>query len=136
MSIKLVKFQRTRERVSTKKYSDHQRYFDQRTETIEANPDQLAAAEPEIQLEELIAILSVLDDGGEKILTPKQRRAFQLVVREGLSTRDAAKKMRCSYQNVQQFVESAAVKLRKLTLSKRCLDGLECRDTEFENEGC
>lgn len=132
--IKLVKFQKVREKNSKTTYRGHQIPFGD-NETLEANPDQIAV-EPTVQSEELIAILSVLDEGGEKVLTKKQRRAFQLVVREGMSTRDAAKRMHCKYQTVQGFVQSAAVKLRKLTLSKRCLEVQDWKDLNIENEGC
>jgi len=83
-----------------------------------ANPDVLAEPNESVKSEELLAIISVLDEGGEKILTKRQRKAFQLVVREGKSLREAGKKMHCSYEMVRQFIKSGAVNLRKLTLTK------------------
>lgn len=91
-------------------------------EGVLANPDLLAAPEI-IQSEELRAILEVIDDGGEKVLTKKQQKAFQLVVREGKSLRTAAKKMHCSHEMVNQFLKAGVVKLRKLTLTKLASEG-------------
>lgn len=87
-------------------------------ENVLANPDSLPEKQEEAKSEQLLAIIAVIDEGGEKILTKRQRRAFQLVVREGKSLREAAKKMKCSYENVRQFLVAGAVKLRKLSLTK------------------
>lgn len=45
-----------------------------------ANPDLLPMPEEPEKSEELLAITEVLDQGGEKILTKRQRRAFQLEI--------------------------------------------------------
>lgn len=66
----------------------------------------------------LQAILDVLDDGGEKVLTPKQRKAFQLVVREGRSERIAARLMGISRSSLTDLVKAGAKKLRILALTK------------------
>jgi DNA-directed RNA polymerase specialized sigma24 family protein len=67
---------------------------------------------------ELEAILEIIDQGGEKVLSQREKKAFQLVVREGLSYRKAAAKMGCSFHSVEQYVKRAAVKLRKLCQTK------------------
>ena len=81
-------------------------------------PDTLPAPEPQPKEPLLEAILEVLDDGGEKVLTPKQKKAFQLIVREGVSYRKAAKILRVSIGAVQCLVAAGAKKLRILALTK------------------
>lgn len=66
----------------------------------------------------LQSILDVLDEGGEQVLTKRQRTAFQLVVREGLSYRAAAREMRVRVSTVHEFVQAGAKKLRILSLAK------------------
>lgn len=100
-----------------KTYWDHVR-SKEGIESPLGNPDLLPeGTEPE-KSEELLAIIAVLDQGGEAVLTKRQRRAFQLVAREGKTLRQAAKKMKCSHVNVKLFLVAGAVKLRKLTLTK------------------
>jgi DNA-directed RNA polymerase specialized sigma24 family protein len=77
-----------------------------------ATPD-VKAVDPLLQ-----SILDVLDEGGEQVLTPRQRKAFQLVVREGLSYRQAAKAMRVGVNAVYELVQAGARKLRILALTK------------------
>lgn len=80
--------------------------------------DSMAAPQPK-RIEPLLqAILDVLDEGGEKILTRQQKKAFQLVVREGFTYRAAAKEMRIKESSVYEFVQAAAKKLRVLALTK------------------
>jgi DNA-directed RNA polymerase specialized sigma24 family protein len=83
-------------------------------EDVRANPDKLASKEEDEKSEELIAALEVIDRGGEKILTKRQKKAFQLVVREGKSYDEAAKRMKCAKNNVVEAVSQAGVKIRKL----------------------
>lgn len=82
------------------------------------DPDTLEA--PEVKQAEplLQAILDVLDEGGEQVLTKKQQKAFQLLVREGLSYRATARQMRVSVRAVQDLVAAGAKKLRILALTK------------------
>jgi DNA-directed RNA polymerase specialized sigma24 family protein len=82
------------------------------------DPDTLAVPEPENVDSLLQAILDVLDEGGEQVLTTKQRWAFQLIVREGLSYRETARKMRISVTAVVNLVKAGAKKLRILALTK------------------
>jgi predicted DNA-binding protein (UPF0251 family) len=86
-------------------------------ESYQNNPD-LIAEVCCVMPEELIAILEVLDEGGERILTPKQRRAFQLVIRENYTERAAAIKMKCDESTVREHVTAAAKKLRSLCQTK------------------
>lgn len=86
-------------------------------ETVQGNPD-LVENSAEEASDELSILLHAINDGVEKLLTKKQRRAFQLIVREGITERQAAKKMRCSYQAIQSLVKSSAVKIRKYVLLK------------------
>jgi DNA-directed RNA polymerase specialized sigma24 family protein len=125
MRSRIVKQQNLSIKKSRLDYWNYVNRREDKQESILANPDLLPMIDEEERSEELLAILSVLDDGGEQILTPRERRAFQLVVREGLSERIAAKKMNCKQATIQEFVCKAAVKLRKLTLSKRtyCTQG-------------
>jgi DNA-directed RNA polymerase specialized sigma24 family protein len=81
-------------------------------------PDTLAAPEEQTKEPLLEAILEVLDDGGEKVLTPKQQKAFQLIVREGVSYRATARKLRISVNAVADLVKAGAKKLRILALTK------------------
>lgn len=83
-----------------------------------ANPDILEFKEKSYTGMELEAILEILDEGGEQILSDKQKIAFQLVVREGLSYGEAASKMRLKKQTVHEYVKSASKKLYRLTLTK------------------
>ena len=80
--------------------------------------DSIAAPEPKKVEPLLQAILDVLDEGGEKVLTKQQKRAFQLVVREGLTYRAAAKEMKIKESSVYEFVQAGAKKLRILALTK------------------
>lgn len=83
-----------------------------------ANMDTVAAPEAPSLSPELYAILEVIDEGGEQILSKREKTAFTMVVREGLSFRHAARKMGCSFHSVEQYVKRAAVKLRKLCQTK------------------
>jgi len=89
-----------------------------REEIAKGDPDTLPYIASETNDSLLQAILDVLDEGGEQVLTPKQRKAFQLIVREGLSYRETAKKMRVSVNAVVDLVKAGAKKLRILSLTK------------------
>ena len=82
------------------------------------DPDILPAPEPGSNDPLLEAILDVIDEGGEQVLTKKQQRAFQLIVREGVSYRATARKLRISIHAVQDLITAGAKKLRILALTK------------------
>jgi DNA-directed RNA polymerase specialized sigma24 family protein len=82
------------------------------------DPDILPFVESRPSSDLLDAILEVLDDGGEQVLTPRQREAFQLIVREGVSYRETARKMHVSIHAIQDLVQAGAKKLRVLSLTK------------------
>lgn len=88
------------------------------TAVAKGDPDLMTAPEVKSQDPLLQVILQVLDEGGEKVLTRKQRKAFQLVVREGISYRVAAAQLKVSIRAVQDLVTAGAKKLRILALSK------------------
>lgn len=88
-------------------------YENDKKESYKSNPDLLGNTE-NTQSEELIAILTALDEGGEQVLTRKQRRAFQLVVRENKTEVEAAKMMNCSPSTLRGHVQDGAKKLRML----------------------
>jgi|WetSurMetagenome_2_1015567.scaffolds.fasta_scaffold659866_2 hypothetical protein len=121
---RIVKYQKTHIEKTSKDYWQYVGNGEDQREHPLANPDSIAAPEEEERSEELLAILAVLDEGGENVLTKRERRAFQLIVREALPERVAAKKMHCAQSTIQEFVCKAAVKLRKLTLSKRTLGAM------------
>lgn len=87
-------------------------------EIAKGDPDSIATVESQYIDSLLQAILDVLDEGGEQVLTPKQRRAFQLIVREGVSYRQTARMMRINVNAVQDLVKAGAKKLRILALTK------------------
>ena len=99
-------------------YDEHILSPHMREAIAKGDPDTLTAPEEQLKDTLLEAILEVLDDGGEKVLTPKQRRAFQLIVREGVSYRETARKMRVNVNAVQDLVKAGAKKLRILALTK------------------
>lgn len=90
------------------------------SEPVLANPDMLPEWPLKEQSEALDAILEVIDEGGEQVLSPREKKAFQLIVREGLSEREAAKRFRprISRRAVVTYVRRASVKLRKLCQPK------------------
>lgn len=66
--------------------------------------------------DKLAAILDAINEGAEETMTPQQKRAFQLVVREGMTHDRAARKMRISRQAVDQHVKLATEKVRILAM--------------------
>lgn len=88
------------------------------SEVAKGDPDILPVPEARPSDPQLEAILSVIDEGGEQVLTPKQRKAFQLIVREGRSYRETAKAMKVNINAVQDLVKAGAKKLRILCLTK------------------
>lgn len=84
-----------------------------------ANTDQFNAEkhEPE-QCDELKAIIQVLNEGGLDTLTIRQKRAFKLVMLQGMSYRQAATRMGIGWTSVEDHVKAAAKKLRKLCEDK------------------
>jgi len=79
---------------------------------------------PVIDSDELAAAIAVLTEGGELILSLREKQAFQLVVREGISYSAAAKVMSkggrrvISKSAVQIYVKRAGAKLQKLCAAK------------------
>lgn len=65
---------------------------------------------------ELEAILDAINEGAEETMTPQERRAFQLVVREGMTNQKAAKKMRVTRQAVNLYLHTALEKVRVLAM--------------------
>jgi DNA-directed RNA polymerase specialized sigma24 family protein len=92
-------------------------------EPVEANPDSIPVSEP-VPSDELQAVLDVLDEGGEQVLSPREKDAFQLVAREGRTYGEAATIMSTTYGKrisraaLQMYVKRASVKIRKLCASK------------------
>lgn len=88
-------------------------------ESALSNPDSIEAPSKfHCACDELDAILEVLEEGGEQVLSGKEKQAFQYVVREGYSLRDAAKLMNVSWHSVYTYVKRGARKLRVLCQTK------------------
>jgi len=79
---------------------------------------------PVVDSDELAAALAVLTEGGELILSLREKQAFQLVVREGVSYGAASKIMSkgsrrpFSKSAVQMSVKRAGAKLQKLCAAR------------------
>ncbi len=91
-----------------------------------APEEQPALPMPESADDDLLGdVLEALDAGIERKLSNQERRAFQLVVREGMSLEKAAKiiardvKHSVSKAAVQIYVKRAAKKIRDFVLRKR-----------------
>ena len=89
-----------------------------REEIAKGDPDTMAAPEHKDPERLLQAILDVIDEGGELVLTPRQHKAFQMIVREGVSYGQTAKTMRITKHAVEDLVKAGAKKLRILALTK------------------
>lgn len=63
---------------------------------------------------QLESVMDALNNGAEDLMSPRERKAFQLVVREGKTFSQAAKSMRLKSPSVHKLVERAAKKLRIL----------------------
>lgn len=87
-------------------------------EPYAANPSQFAEPPEHIQSDELQAIREVLDEGGLDRLTTRQRRAFKLVLIEGLSYRKAGRRMAISAQTVREHVLAAGKRFKKMCEDK------------------
>ena len=72
--------------------------------------------EKEPPVPELAAILDAINEGAEETMTPQERRAFQLVVREGMTHERAARKMRIDKSVVTRHVGRAIKKVRVLAM--------------------
>lgn len=83
-----------------------------------AEPDTTTSLPTVYESEELKAALEVLDEGGESVLTPIQRQAFQMVVREGLPFDYVASELGVSIRTVRTHVSRAGKKLYKLCRTK------------------
>ena len=83
-------------------------------EPLAANVDQVADREPPEPSEEMEAISHVLNNGGLDKLTVRQKRAFRLVMLQGLTFREAGRIMSIRPQTVQEHVAAAACRLKKM----------------------
>lgn len=86
-------------------------------EPIEANPE-IETETPIIKDPLLDAILEVLDEGGEQVLSKREKEVFQLLVREGLSQEKTAKKLGISRRACREHVKRIASKMRRLCSPK------------------
>jgi hypothetical protein len=93
-------------------------YWDWVGENEAYDSDSIAAPVPAVSSPLLQAILDVLDEGGEKVLTVAQKKAFQLIVREGLTYRAAAKELGIKESSLHQSMALATKKLRVLVSAK------------------
>lgn len=82
------------------------------------DPSQFAEAIEETRSDEMQAIVDVLNEGGLESLTVRQRRAAKLVLIEGMTYRQASRRMGISAMAVHGHVRSAGKKLRKLCEEK------------------
>lgn len=106
--------------------SPYQDFLSRKNINLEGfHPQAAALGDPDLLPEniepvsdELEAILAVLNEGGLQVLSKQEREAFQLVVVEGLSEREAAKKMSCSRGTLQVYITRGSKKLRKLCRPK------------------
>ena len=80
----------------------------------------------------LQSVLDTLDEGGEQVLTKKQRIAFQLVVREGMTYRAAARTMRIPVSYAHDLVKAGAKKLRILSLTKLTTEQTDSLNLDFK----
>lgn len=87
-------------------------------ESTRANPDYLAETYRAPENEYFIAAKEALNDGALDRLTVRQRRAFKLVVIEGLTYSKAARRMGVSWQTVQKHVRGAGRIIRKICEDK------------------
>jgi predicted DNA-binding protein (UPF0251 family) len=65
---------------------------------------------------ELSAILDAINEGAEETMTSQERRAFQLVVREGMTHERAARKMKIDRSVLTRNVGRAIKKVRILAM--------------------
>lgn len=82
------------------------------------NPSQFPEAVEAERSDELKAIVDVLNEGGLDKLTVRQRRAFRFVAIQGLTYREAGKRMSISAETVYEHVKAAGRKLKKLCEDK------------------
>lgn len=66
--------------------------------------------------EELSSILDAINEGAEETMTPQEKKAFQLVVREGMTQERAARKMHINQSAVSRYVNKAVKKVRVLAM--------------------
>lgn len=84
-----------------------------------ANPETVAAEVPPVEHgEEMVAIVEVLSEGGLDRLSTRQRRAFRLVLIQGLTYKAAGKRMNISAMTCYEHVQAAGKKLKKLCEDK------------------
>lgn len=82
------------------------------------NPSQFPEPTEPDQSDELKAALDVLNNGGLEQLTTRQRRAFRLVVIQGLSLREAGRIMAIHPSTVEEHVQAAGKVLKRLCEDK------------------
>lgn len=85
-------------------------------EPVEANPDSIAAYVNDN--DKLQAAITVLQEGGESVLSPREKEVFQFVVREGKSMRDVAKQLSVSPMTVSRALKTLGSKLKRLCAAK------------------
>lgn len=83
-------------------------------EPLPANVDQLSEKSESEDTEEMAAIKHVINSGGLDKLSVRQRRAFKLVLLQGLTYAQAARRMGISAMTVHEHVKAAGKKIRKL----------------------
>lgn len=76
--------------------------------------DRLEAPAEPIYDAQLDSVMEALNNGAEDLMSTKERKAFQLVIREGQTFAQAAKHMKVKAPTVHKLVERAAKKLRIL----------------------
>lgn len=79
-----------------------------------ANPNQFPESDPDEKSDELKAVLEFVGAGGLDKLPVRQRRAFKLVLVEGLTYRQAGARMGISATAVQKRLKTAGRMVRKL----------------------
>lgn len=83
-----------------------------------ANLDQFPGKPEPERSEEMEAVIELLNSGGLDRLPVRQRRAFKLVALEGLTYKEAGKRMNISAMTVHEHVRDAGRKLRKMCEDK------------------
>jgi len=110
---KLVLWQNVKE-VRAKPCGEKSPYWSWMEMTAAKEIDDIPAPSEPVYDAQLDSVLEALNDGAEDVMTAKERKAFQLIVREGKTYTVVAKLMHLPRGAVQQLVTRAAKKLRIL----------------------
>lgn len=110
---KLVIWQNVKE-VRSKPCGEKSPYWSWMEMTAAKEIDDIPAPAKPVYDAQLDSVLEALNDGAEDLMTAKERKAFQLIAREGKTYTMAAKTMRLPRGAVQQLVKRASKKLRIL----------------------